>query len=621
MRTTVYFHNMIGLLTEAIGNPTPTNIPVVPSKLLPKGDLPMPIQPQKWHFAQSMAYELTANRAVLDVASRYRETFLYNIWKMGRNSIARGSTDSWTVTPRKIAALQAAVGGDSARGGGDTGAAAGTTRADPQALAKYERIMRDPADRDPRGYIIPSTQPDFPTATKFVNALIKTGITVLRASAPFSVNGKSYPAGSYVVKTAQPFRPHVLDMFEPQDHPDDFPYPGAAPTPPYDNAGWTLAYQMGVEFDRVLDAFDGPFTPIVGFARPAQAAALPAAAGYLLSHSANDAFTAVNRLLAKGAAVYVLTAPLQASSGRYDVGTFYVPATDVSRNIIAETSREKGLTVGSVGTAPPAASVRSLKPLRIALYDQYGGLITSGWTRFIFDQFEFPYQVVYPQGLDAGILKDFDVLILPDGATLGRVTGGRGGGGGGGGNANIDPQSIPAEYRNRLGALTVAKTLPQLRAFLEAGGTVLTVGTATNLAYQLGLPVTNALVDSAGQALPQTKFYVPGSILRVQVDTTSPLAFGMRGAADMYFYNAPAFRLLPGADAAGLKKVVWIDTPTPLRSGWAWGQRYLDGATEVISAKVGKGTLILYGPDPYFRSQPHGTFKLLFNGIYFPAAQ
>ena len=220
-----------------------------------------------------------------------------------------------------------------------------------------------------------------------------------------------------------------------------------------------------------------------------------------------------------------------------------------------------------LSSAPPSASLRKVNPVRIALYDQYGGLITSGWTRFIFDQFEFPYQVVYPQGLDAGVLKDFDVLILPDGATLGRVSGGRGGGGGRG--PAIDSALIPPEYRKRLGAMSVARTLPQINAFLEAGGTVLTVGTATNLAYQLGLPVANALVDSAGQSLPRTKFYVPGSILRVQVDTTSPLAFGMRGAADMYFYNAPAFRLLPGADAAGLKKVVWIDTPTPLRSGWA----------------------------------------------------
>ena len=101
--------------------------------------------------------------------------------------------------------------------------------------------------RDPRGFILPADQPDFPTATKFVNTLIKTGVTVHRAKAPFTVAGKSYPAGSYVVKAAQAFRPHVLDMFEPQDHPDDIPYPGGPPTRPYDNAGWTLAYQMGVQ--------------------------------------------------------------------------------------------------------------------------------------------------------------------------------------------------------------------------------------------------------------------------------------------------------------------------------------------------------------------------------------
>ena len=91
-----------------------------------------------------------------------------------------------------------------------------------------------------------AAQPDFGTATKFINTLLKVGVTVHRATASFSVGGKNYPAGSFVVKSAQAFRPYVLDMFEPQDHPDDIPYPGGPPTPPYDNAGYTLAFQMGV---------------------------------------------------------------------------------------------------------------------------------------------------------------------------------------------------------------------------------------------------------------------------------------------------------------------------------------------------------------------------------------
>ena len=617
MRTTVYFHNMIGLLTEAIGNPTPIEIPLVPEKLLPKGDLPMPIQPQKWHFAQSIAYELTANRAVLDVASRYRETLLYNIYQMGRNSIQRGSTDTWTTTPKRVAALQTAIPQDTARPqGGDAGGGGGGGR--PQVtsaadMATYVTIMRNPEDRDPRGYIIPADQPDFLTATKFVNALIKTGIVVQRATAPFTVGGRNYSAGSYVVKTAQAFRPHVLDMFEPQDHPNDIPYPGGPPTPPYDNAGWTLAYQMGVQFDRILDPFGGPFTPITGFAKPPTQRVASAVAGYAFSHSVNDAFTAVNRLLARGEDAYTLLSPLSINGRTYSAGTFYVPAKPTTLPVLKQLADEKGLAFDAFDTEVSSSSLRRVRPARIGLWDQYGGAITSGWARFILEQFEFPYEVVYPPTLDAGnLISKFDVLILPDGATFARP------------NARtaprINPEDVPAEYRDRVGTLSVAKTIPQLLEFLNAGGTILAIGSATDLGIQLQLPIANALVDSTGRSLPRTKFYVPGSILTMRVDTTASLAEGLRPTTDFYYDNAPAFRLLPAADARGVKRIVWIDTPTPLRSGWAWGQKYLSGVTEVLQSPVGKGMLVLYGPDPYFRSQPHGTFKLLFNGLLYRTA-
>jgi hypothetical protein len=135
---------------------------------------------------------------------------------------------------------------------------------------------------------------------------------------------------------------------------------------------------------------------------------------------------------------------------------------------------------------------------------------------------------------------------------------------------------------------------------------------------QLGLPISNALVDSSGRPLQRNRFYVPGSILSLHVDTTAALAQGVRPVTDFYFDNAPAFALLPGAEAAGIRRVAWIDGPAPLRSGWALGQRYLNGVTEILQAPVGKGMLVLYGPDPYFRFQPHGTFKLLFNGLLYP---
>src|SRR6516164_3182916 len=264
-RTVTYFHNMVGLLTETIGNPTPMEIPFVPSKQLPDSNLYFPIEPQVWHFRQSIDYSMTASRAVMDVASRERENLLYNFYRMGKNSIERGNRDSWTTTYHKVTAAEAAVG----------------TQGTPD---QFKEIFRNPEQRDPRGFIVPSNQPDFPTATKFINTLIKNGITINRATAPFSVAGKSYPAGSWVVKSAQAFRPHVLDMFEPQDHPDDIPYPGGPPTPPYDAAGYTLAYQMGVKFDRILDAFDGPFEKVSGLQKPLPGKVSPGSGPMAFSH-------------------------------------------------------------------------------------------------------------------------------------------------------------------------------------------------------------------------------------------------------------------------------------------------------------------------------------------------
>src|SRR6476469_6932392 len=130
LRTLAYFHNMIGLLTETIGNPTPMEIPLVVRNQLPRADLPYPIAPQQWHFRQSIDYSITANWAVMDVASRYRETLLYNIYRMGKNSIERGSHDSWTTTPSELDSLDAAVARErgeraGSRPGGVPGGAAG----------------------------------------------------------------------------------------------------------------------------------------------------------------------------------------------------------------------------------------------------------------------------------------------------------------------------------------------------------------------------------------------------------------------------------------------------------------------------------------------------------------
>ncbi|HKT81022.1 MAG TPA: M14 metallopeptidase family protein [Vicinamibacterales bacterium] len=611
IRTTAYFHNQIGILTEMIGSPTPVQIPFVPDMQLPRADVPNPIAPQTWHFRQSIEYSLTTNYAVLDIASKRKEDFLFNMYKMAKNAIDRGNRDSWTIHPKRIEAVRQAERAEAGRGGSGRGGGRGRGAVPP---ALYTRVLRDPAMRDPRGYIIPVDQPDFLTATKFVNILIKAGVVVQRATAPFTVNGKNYPAGSYVVKTAQPFRPHVLDMFEPQDHPDDIPYPGAAPRPPYDVTGYTLAFSMGVVFDRVLDALDGPFAPLPDVVPPPPgkmpAAPATTGGGYLLSHQPNDTFVAINRLLKAGEDVGWTTVPLTTGGKTYPAGSIFVAAKATTLPILQKLSTDKGVSADAVTVTPPVLS--RLKPLRIGLWDSYGGSMPSGWTRWLLEQFEFPFEVVYPKTLDAGNLNDrFDVLIFVDGAIPARD---------GGPPNQPAAAAIPAEYRDRLGSVTVARTVPQLKAFVERGGTLIAIGSSTTIGYQLGLPIKNALTEttSSGETpLPSSKFYVPGSLLEAKVDTTHPLAYGMGERANIFFDQSEAFRLQPEAAIRGVKSVAWIDSAAPLKSGWAWGQKYLDQAVEIVAAPVGKGQLVLFGPEVAWRGQPHGTFKFLFNAIFY----
>ena len=604
IRNTASFHNVIALLTEMIGNPTPQRIPLVMNRQLPSADLAYPIAPQEWHFRQSVDYSISLNRAVLNYAAGMREELLYNIYSAGKRSIARGSTDTWTTNPKRLAQVAARFGG---AGGGRGGRGGGGVSNEEAAWAELHK----PELRDPRGYIIPSDQADFPTATKFINALREVNIAVQRATADFTVAGKSYPAGSYVVQTAQAFRPHVIDMFEAQVHPDVFPIPGGPPTPPYDNAGWTLAMQMGIKFDRILDSFNGPFEAVTDWnAKPMAGRITNAngASGFVASRKVNDAFIAMNRLMKANEEVFSLKSPLTAGSMTYGAGTWYVRSKGTTRRLLDSLATQLGVSFTGVTTRPGDA-VR-VRPARIGLWDQYGGSMDAGWARWILEQYEFPFQRVFPQELDAGNLNaKYDVLVFVGGGIPGA------GAGGGRGGGQPTPADVPAEYRTHLGRVTHETTLPQLRTFMENGGTVVAIGSsAPNLATFLKLPVEDHLVEN-GQPLPQTKFYTPGSVLAARFEPATPITLGMDALTNVFFDDSPVFRLGAGADAAGVRRIGWFDTKTPLRSGWSWGESYLENGVVAFEASIGKGRALFFGPEILKRAQPHGTFKLFFNSI------
>jgi len=103
----------------------------------------------------------------------------------------------------------------------------------------------------------------------------------------------------------------------------------------------------------------------------------------------------------------------------------------------------------------------------------------------------------------------------------------------------------------------------------------------------------------------------------MNVDNTNPLAYGMPKQLDVFYDNSPVFRLEPTVELEHTSPVGWFSGTHVLDSGWAWGQQYLDGGTAVAEATVGEGKVMLLGPEVNFRDQPHATYKLLFNGLYY----
>ncbi|MHA4893780.1 M14 family metallopeptidase [Pedobacter sp. PWIIR3] len=608
LRTTTYFHNIIGLLTEIVGSPTPTEIPLVPGRLLPNSDSPNPVAPQTWKFRQSIDYSASLNYAVLNYAQRYKDELLYNIFLMGKNSIERGSKDSWTFSPKKLGAINAAYAMDQKRM-----TVTGIDESSRSIPAKYyDTVMKSPALRDARAYIIAADESQQTTAVRFLNALIKTGVQVQQATASFTANGKIYPKGSFIVKTDQAFRPHILDMFEPQDHPNDFKYQGGPPTPPYDAAGWTLAFTMGLKFDRMLEAVEGAFSKLpYGEEIKLTPGRVPNASGYAVSGTVNESYTLANDLLKAGLPVF----------RSQNDGSFYIPGSAAAKKAIDKSAAVTGLKVLPAQKKPE--SLAKLGKSRIAIWDMYGGSMPSGWLRWIMEQYHFDATVVYPQEIDKGDLKSkYDVIVFVGGAipayqakqpANATINGAR--------FSGPKPEDVPEEYRNRLGRITQDKTIPQLKAFMDAGGDIVTIGSSTNLAYHLGLAVKNALVEmgESGEEkrLPAEKFYIPGSILTVNLDRKQPANLGMDSTANIYFDNSPVFKISPNAVSSGLiKPLAWFGTASPLKSGWAWGQAYLLDGVAAFEAKQGKGRLLAFGPEITFRAQTHGTFKLLFNQLY-----
>ena len=528
-RSTPTRHNMVGVLTEAastrLGSPITFAFDSVRQ---PARGVNQPAQwpGGMWRLGDIVRYELIAAEALVRLASRDRLTFIDRFVSLGRRAIDAGLAGN------------------------------------------------------PFAYVLPPDQRDPEAWATLANVLSVSGVEVRRAAEPFSADGRSYPAGSLVVPMGQPFRAHAKDLLEPQQ------YTPVNDRPPYDVAGWTLPFTMGVRADLVNRPFTANLVNVDSVV-PTPGRIEGSGDVFVLRNRTNAESRAVARLLGAGQSVSV-------------VGDSLIVRGPKARAILTEEAARHGFTVTAIRTAPARGRARQRLP-RIAVYQPWTGNIDEGWTRWVFEQYGISYTTVRDSDLKKGLRQRFDVIVLPDASEASLVRG-------------IDSTRIPVQYAGGVGEAGATA----VSEFVRGGGTLVCLDASSNFAIsRLNLPVVNALGGEASG--PQvSRFYAPGSIFGVllgdgEAGSRSPVTVGAPDSLQIYFENSAAFSV------SGSARALARYPSKSLRSGYARYPERLDGKAALVEVPVGSGRVILFGFRPQFRGQTHGTFKLLFNAVLLTA--
>ena len=451
----------------------------------------------------------------------------------------------------------------------------------------------------PYAFVLPSEQRDAQSLHDLLEVLDLGNVEIQRAQEPFQVhsstlvsapaglpNRQKFSAGSYVVLMRQPYGAFAKTLLEIQHYPQSRQYPGGPFRSPFDVIAQTLGIQLGVETYQVMQPFEASLSQVDEVKIPSGQIEGEGRYG-LFSHTDNAFARLVNRLFKRGQAVFWAPNGFRVEEESFPAGTLMVRFEE-DEFPLEQLLKDIPLKVQLVKKRPELAWQRIRMP-QIGLYKSFSSAMDEGWTRWILEGYEFPYRSLYDQDIREADLSDYDVILFPH-QEPNKIEQGLG-------------DSYPEQYRGGLGKEGVAR----LRQFASEGGTVVFLGAASRLPllrWQLGgIDLTERLTSQ--------EFSVPGSLLRVKVNNRHPIGYGMMEEAAVMFNRSPAFDL-----SRGLSVVQYVNK-NPLLSGWIHGEEHLVGKTALAEFPMDQGRVILIGFRTQFRAQTRGTYKFLFNSLYY----
>jgi hypothetical protein len=566
---TSWLHNVVGLLSEMasvrVASPIYIDPTEVPQSYYEKRmNFPDPWPGGWWRLRDLVDYELTLSLSLIKTASLHREDFLYNFYKMYKNSIE----------------------------------------------------IRE--KNEPFAFIIPGKQHDYPTMLRMLDILMYGGVEVHQAKEDFVAEDKLYPAGSYVVKMSQPYKPYAQALLEKQKYPNIRQYPGGPPVPPYDNAGWTLPLQMGVTCDRIEHAFETKLEKLQKVSFPSISPPKKSASYIILDSRVNASYTIAFSLLKNKAEVYRSKEKIKRETFKAAAGSFIVKNTKEVQKALPGLIKKWNVKVFEVDNISEIQK-NPLKHHRIGLYQSWRSNMDEGWTRYVFDDLEVPYTTMRNQdftGTEKGkkakkkkkidLKAKYDVIVFASESTDIIKTG------------KPSPTSryaryyteMPPDYEGGIGK----EGVEALKAFVEKGGILVTLNDACNLVFkEFKSPARNAL-----EGVSRSKFFCPTSLLKIKVDNESPIGYGMpKEAAAMFSRSMALSTRVPSAEW-DRKVVASFPQEDIVLSGWLLGEDVIARKAAVVDTKYKKGHIVLIGIRCQFRAQSHGTYKFLLNALLYP---
>lgn len=552
------WHNQIALLSEMASCNIASPVYIDPSEVKATEEIttydirtnyPSPWRGGWWRLRNIVDYELALTYSLIETSSRFKEDLLYNYYLMGKDAIEKGKIGN------------------------------------------------------PYAYIIPRNQNDPVTTSRMIEILQEGAVEVNWMENEFKIDNVTYPAQSYVIFLAQPNGRYVKDLFEEQFYPDLRKSKKEIPIEPYDVAGWTLPYLMGVnhftiekpvEINAVF-LHDANFSK--GNVESTDSKYLIAAAG------PNVNSTLINKLQKENIKVFWSSEKILSNNKTYNAGSVIIPNDSKSHKLLNTLADELHLKIDKVNDVDET-KIKELKKVKIGLYQSFTANMDEGWTRLLLDNYNFDFSVLHNNDFKDKKLKGkCDVIIIPEMNGDLIKTGYYGG------DFARFNRPKPPEYDSGIGKIGVEN----LKAFVEKdGGYLITIGEACNFAIEdLGLRVTNVLKNVKSE-----EFFCPGSLLKINVDNTNPIGYGMEEEIIGYQNSNIAFSTSIPFGQFDRSVIARYPTKDLLKSGFLLGEDYLYKRAAIVDVKQKKGHVILLGFKVQNRHQTFGTFKLLFNAIH-----